>query len=180
VSLVPRPVVRASMNCVAKNSSFDEWEGLRIARKAGNQLIFLPFFPSPFPILAKKGLFFIMCDLNDNAILFRVCSSRFELLIGLSAQLVTAPQPLQKESYSCVHFILPITTSLSYKSFLLTAPTSSHAQSDTLCYLHYTNRILPEKKFFLIAQITLQYSLLYGKSQKGQRFYAGEVIGDAN
>jgi len=36
----------------------------------------------------------------------------------------------------------------------------------------------PRKEKFLIAQIILQYSLLYGKSQKGERFYAGEVIAD--
>jgi hypothetical protein len=57
--------------------------------------IFVPFFPWPFPIPAQK-VSFIMCDLNDNATLqqylFPSCSSsRFELLIGLSAQLVTAP-----------------------------------------------------------------------------------------
>jgi len=39
------------------------------------------------------------------------------------------------------------------------------------------NEFSPKRKF-LTSQIVLQYSLLYGKSQKGQRFYAGEVIAD--
>jgi len=41
------------------------------------------------------------------------------------------------------------------------------------------NEFSPKRKI-LTSQIVLQYSLLYGKSQKGQWFYAGEVIGDAN
>ena len=39
------------------------------------------------------------------------------------------------------------------------------------------NEFSPKRKF-LTSQIVLQYSLLYGKSQKGQWFYAGEVIAD--
>lgn len=110
-------------------------------KKGGNLLIFVPFFPWPFQFSQKRSPLSCVISTTMQTILFPSCSSRFELLIGLSAQLVTAPpKPLQKRKggelkerlISSLHFILPTTLDHSLES---TEPTPSHALSATLCCL---------------------------------------------
>lgn len=135
--------------------------------KGDNLFIFVLFFSSPFPILAKRSLLSCVMWTTKQYLFFPGSSRRFELQLACllnRIQLLSHSKRVER-----LHFILP--TGHLPTSFHSTN-INSYTVSSGLCYTYasYTHLILPLTVMFWSGQSCCDIPLRCGKSEiAGQR-----------